>query len=152
MVILKKLDIFWLETKCNKKWKLLVYNAVITTKLLYGLETLEPTESAGKLLNTVQLKGLRKIRQVHTTFINRSNPTAYVYKRANEVTNAPSAGMRRKIKPLTEVLGERRLKLLGHVLHRDRQHPLHQPFLKLNLLCQEKQNNGDLAVPDNFGA
>ena len=92
MVILKNLDIFWLETNCNKKWKLLVYNAVITTKLLYGLETLEPTESAGKLLNTVQLKGLRKIRQVHTTFINRSNPTAYVYKRANEVTNAPSAG------------------------------------------------------------
>ena len=47
MVILKKLDIFWLKTNCNKKWKLLVYNAAISSNLLYGLETLEPTESAG---------------------------------------------------------------------------------------------------------
>ena len=130
MVILKKLDIFWLKTNCNKKWKLLVYGAVITSKLLYGLETLEPTESAGKLLNTFQLKGLRKILQLHTTFINRSNTNEYVYKRANEVTNAPSTGIHRKIKPLTEVLGERRLKLLGHVLRRDRQHPLHQAAFK----------------------
>ena len=60
MVTLKKLDIFWLKTNCSQKWKLLVYNAVVISKLLYGLETLEPTESAGKLLNTFQLKGLRK--------------------------------------------------------------------------------------------
>ena len=58
---------------------------------------LEPTESAGKLLNTFQLKGLRKILQLHTTFINRSNTNEYMYKRANEVTNAPSAGIHRKI-------------------------------------------------------
>ena len=122
----KKLDIFWLKTNCNKKRKLLVYNAVITSKLVYGLETLEPTASAEKILNTFQLKGLRKILQLHTTFNTRSNTNEYVYNRANEVTNAPSLGIHRKIKPLTEVLGERRLKLLGHVLCRDRQHPLHQ--------------------------
>ena len=60
MAILKKLDIFWIKTHCSKKWKLLVFNAVITSKVLYGLETLEPTEAAGRLLNTFQLKGLRK--------------------------------------------------------------------------------------------
>ena len=31
-----------------------------------------------------------------------------------------------KIKPLTEILASKRLKLLGHVLRRERRHPLHQ--------------------------
>ena len=39
--------------------------ARITSKVLYGLETLEPTESAGRLLNTFQLKSLRKILKLH---------------------------------------------------------------------------------------
>jgi len=52
MAILKKMGIFWIKTHCSKKWKLLVFNAVITSKVLYGLETLEPTEAAGRLLNT----------------------------------------------------------------------------------------------------
>ena len=40
MAVLKKLDIFWLRANCNKKWNLLVYNSVIVSKLLYGLESL----------------------------------------------------------------------------------------------------------------
>jgi hypothetical protein len=73
------LDIFWIKTHCSKKWKLLVFNAVITSKVLYGLETLEPTEAAGRLLNTFQLKGLRKILKLHTTFVQRNNSDEYVY-------------------------------------------------------------------------
>lgn len=37
-----------------------------------------------------------------------------------------SVGPDRKIKPLTEIFPSKRLKLLGHVLRRERQHPLHQ--------------------------
>ena len=126
MAILKKLDIFWGKAQCNRSWKLRVFNAVITSKVLYGLETLEPTESAGRLLNTFQLKGLRKILKLHTTYIQRHNTNEYVYRRANETLNAPTTGFDRKIKPLTEILEERKLKLLGHILRRDRNHPLHQ--------------------------
>ena len=126
MAILKTLDIFWIKTHCSKKWKLLVFNAVITSKVLYGLETLEPTEAAGRLLNTFQLKGLRKILKLHTTFVQRNNSNEYVYRRANETLIAPSEGPGRQIKPLTEILEDRKLKLLGHVLRRDGQHPLHQ--------------------------
>ena len=115
MAILKKLDIFWLKTQCSKKWKLLVYNAVITSKVLYGLETLEPTESASRLLNTFQLRGLRKIIRLHTTYIQRQNTNDYVYQRANEIVNGATDGPTRKIKPLTEILEERKLRLLGHV-------------------------------------
>ena len=146
----KKLDIFWLKTNCNKKRKLLVYNAVITSKLVYGLETLEPTASAEKILNTFQLKGERKILQLHTTFNTRSNTNEYVYNRANEVTNAPSVGIHRKIKPLTEVLGERRLKLLGHVLRRDRQHPLHQAAFKTQSAVPRETEQRRVGRPRQF--
>ena len=63
MAILRKLDLFWIKTHCSKKWKLLVFNAVITSRVLYGLETLDPTEAAGRLLSTFQLfstKGFAK--------------------------------------------------------------------------------------------
>jgi len=59
----QKVDLFGIKTHCSKKWKLLVFNAVITSKVLYGLETLDPTEAAGRLLSTFQLfptKGFAK--------------------------------------------------------------------------------------------
>ena len=126
MPVLKRLDIFWNKTSCNRKWKMLVYNAVITTKILYGLESLEPTDSTGRLLDTFQLKGLRKILKLHTTFINRANTNEFVFQKANEAVGSTSVGPNRKIKPLTEILASKRLKLLGHVLRRERRHPLHQ--------------------------
>ena len=126
MPVLKKLDIFWLKAQCSRKWKLIAYNAVITAKVLYGLETLEPTKATANLLNTFQLKGLRKILRLHTTFIQRNNTNEYIYKRANQEINAPTDGPNRKIKPLTEILEGRKLKMLGHIMRRPRQNPLHQ--------------------------
>jgi hypothetical protein len=116
MAILKKLDIFWIKKRI----------AARNGNYSFSTETLEPTEAAGRLLNTFQLKGLRKILKLHTTFVQRNNSNEYVYRRANETLNAPSEGPGRQIKPLTEILEDRKLKLLGHVLRRDRQHPLHQ--------------------------
>ena len=52
MPILKRLDIFWNKTNCSESWKLLVYNSVIISRLLYGLESLQTTDNTGKLLNT----------------------------------------------------------------------------------------------------
>ena len=132
MPVLKRLDIFWNKTSCNLKWKMLVYNAVITTKILYGLESLEPTDSTGRLLDTFQLKGLRKILKLHTTFINRANTNEFVFQKANEAVGSTSVGPNRKIKPLTEILASKRLKLLGHVLRRERRHPLHQATFASN--------------------
>ena len=98
----------------------------ITSKLLYGLETLELTQGAAQLLNKFQLKGLRKILNLQTTYVQRENTNELVYSTANEALNAPTAGPFRKVKPMTEKLEERKLKLLGHVLRRERQHPQHQ--------------------------
>ena len=132
MPILKKLDTFWNKSKCNTKWKLLVFNAVIVSKVLYGLETLEPTETVGNLLNTFQLKGLRKILKLNTTFIDRENNNEFIFKKANEAVNSPTNGVDRKIKPLTTILDNRRIKLLGHVIRRDPSHPQKQVTFTTN--------------------
>ena len=125
MPILKRLDIFWNKTNCGKSWKWLVYNSIIISRLLYGLESLQTTDNTGKLLNTFQLKGLRKILHLHTTYLNRNNSNEFVYQRANEIIGAPFQGFLCKIRPLilTEILETKRLKLLGHVLRRPRSHP-----------------------------
>ena len=150
MAVLKKLDVFWLKANCSKKWKMLVYNAVIISKLLYGLESLEPTDATGSLLNTFQLKGLRKILKLHTTFVQRQNTNEYVYRRANEIVNAPTEGDGRKIRPLTEVLEQRHLKLLGHVLRRDRQHPMHQAAFKTQYAIPRETEQRRVGRPRQF--
>lgn len=125
MPILKKLELFWKEAECSTKWKIQVYNAVVTAKLLYSLETLMPTKQTAEKLNVFQLKGLRKILKMHTTFIDRENTNEEVYRRANEAMGRNTEG-KDKVIPLTEVLAKRRLKLLGHIIRRERSHPQQQ--------------------------
>ena len=88
------------------------------------------TDATGSLPNTFQLEGLRKILNLHTTFIQRQHTNEYVYRRASEVLNEPAEGDGRKFKTLAEVLEQRRLILLGHVLRRERQHPMQQSAFK----------------------
>ena len=73
------------QLSCSRKGKLLVYNSVVISRLLYGLESLQTTDSTGKLLNTFELKGLRKILHLHTTCIDRNNSNEFVCRRADAV-------------------------------------------------------------------
>ena len=61
MATCKSRDIFWKEAQCSLRNKILIYNAVIKSKLLYALETLEIPTSLLSRLEAFQLKGLRKI-------------------------------------------------------------------------------------------
>lgn len=48
----------------------MIYNAVIvTSKVLCGLETLEPRESASRLLKTFQLRGTERSQQNPSTIL-----------------------------------------------------------------------------------
>ena len=61
MGTLKKLDEFWHHSDCSKRLKMIVFVTVIRSKLLYGLESVQIQDHLLSQLNTVQLKGLRKI-------------------------------------------------------------------------------------------
>ena len=58
---------FVLLQNIMEKRKLMVLNALIASQ-----ETLEPTDAAANLLNTFQLKGLRKTLKLHTTYKDRT--------------------------------------------------------------------------------
>jgi hypothetical protein len=84
MSALKSLDTFWRHSNCPKSFKLIAQDAVIRSKLLYGLESAELTNTQLKKLDVFQLKGLRKILGMDTTFVNRANTNQLVYMKANE--------------------------------------------------------------------
>ena len=55
-----KLNPSWKATKASKRWKLTVYDAIIRSKLLYGLETIHLTTAMAKKLNAFQMRGIRR--------------------------------------------------------------------------------------------
>ena len=60
MATMKKLDLFWRHSDCPTHVKVHVADAVLRSKLLYGLESAQLIPSVLKQLETFQLKVLRK--------------------------------------------------------------------------------------------
>ena len=60
------------------------FNAILRTKLLYGIEPAVLTEAQPKRLDVFQLKGLRKILKMKIILIERANTNAQVIRTANE--------------------------------------------------------------------
>ena len=83
MAVWKRMHLCFKNASCPVRWKPIVYNSMIRSKHLYGLETVELTQSLLSRLESFQLRGLRKILKIPTTFIDRRNTNAEVYRRAN---------------------------------------------------------------------
>ena len=108
-----RLDSLWKDPSSNPKWKLLIYDAVIRSKLLYSLETVHLTGTLRMKLDAFHLRGLRKILRMQTTYVNRQNTNQRVYQTASDIAFPSGNGC---VKPFTELLDERRIKLAGHIL------------------------------------
>ena len=94
----------------------MIYNAIIRSKVMYGLETVELTQAGLHRLNVFQLRGLRQILKMTTTYINRENTNVRVLQEAEKSVNA---GSRKNPTPflfLSEVHDKRRVKWCGKVL------------------------------------
>ena len=72
--------------------KILIYNAVIKTKVMYGLETAEPKLAGLMKLHAFQLKGLRRILNIVTTFVDRNNMNTWVLQKGDEGVNSGLQG------------------------------------------------------------
>ena len=115
------------------KWKIQVFSEVCVSKLLYSLEALQPTEAATSKLDTFQLKGLKKNENVR----NLHRPNHEVYRRANLEMGL---GAEEIIRPLSDVLQEKRRIVLGHINRRPRDHPQHQTTFATKIFCHNKWN------------
>ena len=120
-----KLSAYWKATRASKKWKLIVFDAIIRSKLLYGLETIHLTQSLAKKLDAFQYRGLRKIMGMSPTFINRANTNRKLLEAASAAAY-PNPGDTRKVLPFSKYHEERRVKLLGHILRSNDQDPMRQ--------------------------
>jgi hypothetical protein len=77
----------WKLDRCRKRTRLQIYRATITTKLCYALETLYLTRAQRTKINAFQLKGLRRILKMDTTYIDRAKTNRKVYEAATEELN-----------------------------------------------------------------
>ena len=76
---LSKLHPFLYNAGCSIAFKLQVFNAVLASKALYGLESAPLLQSQRDKLDTFQLKGLRQILRLQTTYVERHNTNQFVY-------------------------------------------------------------------------
>lgn len=83
MVTLTKLDVFWRHSDCPERFKLMALDAVLRSQLLYGLESAELGTALLNKLDVFQLKGLRKILRLDTTYVNWANTNRHVFEMGN---------------------------------------------------------------------
>ena len=89
MEAVRSLEGLWKHTSCSVKWKINVYNAVVVSKLLYGLETVQMPPSVMKQLDVFQMRGLRKILGMQPSYIDRSNSNEEVFRKLREDHQLP---------------------------------------------------------------
>jgi hypothetical protein len=150
--ILRKLDIFWRLARVPKAWKIQAHQAIIESKLLYGLETVQATNAQLAKLDTFQLKGFRKILGITTTFVNRNNTNKKVFHKINK--EVLKRGVRPdtakyKIIPISEQVHLRKLKLLGHLIREKGRgySPMYDLTFQDNLLSPRISNNRRVGRP-----
>jgi len=86
----KKLKIFWRKNNADIGWKIQVYNAIIISQLIYGLNTLNITPAIKNRLNAFHMRGLRYILNIdHSYYSHISNEE--VINRMNLAINDASA-------------------------------------------------------------
>ena len=118
MAILKRLDLYWFKANPSIKEKLQVFDAIIKSKLLYGLESAPLNESTKHELDIFQLKGIRKILGIKTTFIDRSQDTKKIYKQVQSHIdkNTETGHPIRQFKTMSQTYEERKTQLLNSII------------------------------------
>ncbi len=64
------------------RFKIITLDAVIKAKLLYGLESAKLGEPELKRLDIFHLKAMRKILGLTTTYVDRNNSNAFIYRKS----------------------------------------------------------------------
>ena len=114
MVTLKKLDLFWRHSNCGIAIKIHTADAILRSKLLYGTESAQLLPSVLKRIETFQLKVLRKILRLDTTYVNRENTNAKVFEKANQ--DIIQEGKRKKVVPFIDAYKKFKMKRAGKII------------------------------------
>ena len=120
-----RLKFFWNKADNSIKWKLQVYDAVIRSKLLYGLECIQLTQVEQDRIDAFQMKGIRRIMKVPPTYEDRTQTNEVVMQEAKKIAE-------KDIFKFSDMWLRQKLKLLGHLLRASPDDPLHQVIFHEN--------------------
>ena len=76
------IECFWNKAKSTIRWKLFVFDVIIKSKLLCGLEAMQLTNAEIQRINAFQMKGVRRILGVPPTHIDRQWTNERVWDKA----------------------------------------------------------------------
>ena len=111
-VTVRKLDLLWKKAPVSLKWKLRVFDTVIISKLLYGLEAIPFTEQSCKQLDAFQYRGLRQILGIkHSYWSGVKNKHVLL-----TASKKAKTEWKQRIIPISERLINRQVKLYGHLV------------------------------------
>ena len=71
----RRLQAYWKATNASKKWQLIAYDAIVKSKLLYGLETAHVGTADLKRIDAFQIRGIRQIFGKNTLTGTELRPT-----------------------------------------------------------------------------
>ena len=111
-----KLEVYWKHANTPDYKKIQVYDAIIKSKLLYGLDSVSINDTLRRQLDVFQMKGYRRILKLQTTFINKANTNIYVLKKANDcmLLHNPKA---MPLHRYSDIYDTRRINLLLKIMH-----------------------------------
>ena len=110
--VLAKLDMFWKRAPVSTSWKLRVHDAVITSKLLYGLESASLTKADLARLDAFQFKALRRIMNVSHPYYSGITNIAVMQAANQRLVNSGS----KETKMMSERLIDRQVKFMGRLI------------------------------------
>ena len=115
-------------THCDVQtaFKITALDAVLRSKLLYGIDSAQLTPSHQRRIEVFQLKGLRKILKMTTTYVERNNSNAEVFRRANEKIQqeTPDGKIPKQIVPFVTSYLNSRMKKLARISRMQNEHPV----------------------------
>ena len=120
MIILNKLHVLFYTSDNSITRKIQIYNAIIRAKLIYGLEMLAMNTAVLNRIDTFQLKGLRNILKLPTTYINREYSNAQL---RTQINNKLKEANLKELLPLTAYHKQRRIKYSCQLICRGNQEP-----------------------------
>ena len=103
---------FWKRAPVSTTWKLRVHDAVISSKLLYGLESASLTNAEYERLDSFQIKALREMLGIKLSYHSHIR-NEVVMQRANQRIRLREG---RTITKMSEKLVNRHIQFMSHLL------------------------------------
>ena len=129
-----------------------MYDAVVRTKLVYGLESVQVNDSLKQKIDAFHLKGLRQILGIQTTYVDRTNTNEHVYNSANHRAINQSNGGRGEVKhviPISEYYENQRRKIVIEIITQDESNPITSICIDTDTLKLKSYNNKRVGRPRN---